>query len=61
LRREQSVRNPEPNTSGHADVGARLMLVLLCFIWGVTWPIMRIALYEIPPLSMRTAPRRLAR
>src|ERR1700691_3386225 len=31
------------------------MLVLLCFIWGITWPIMRIALYEIPPLSMRTA------
>jgi len=30
------------------------MLIILCFIWGVTWPIMRIALYEIPPLSMRT-------
>ncbi len=30
------------------------MLVLLCVIWGATWPIMRIALYEIPPLSMRT-------
>ncbi len=30
------------------------MLVVLCFIWGITWPIMRIALYEIPPLSMRT-------
>src|SRR6202021_2318386 len=30
------------------------MLLLLCFIWGITWPIMRIALYEIPPLSMRT-------
>ena len=30
------------------------MLVVLCFLWGVTWPIMRIALYEIPPLSMRT-------
>jgi len=40
--------------SGHTDVGARLMLALLCVIWGATWPIMRIALYEIPPLSMRT-------
>ncbi len=30
------------------------MLVVLCFIWGITWPIMRIALYEIPPLTMRT-------
>ena len=42
------------DASSDADVGARLMLVLLCVIWGATWPIMRIALYEIPPLSMRT-------
>jgi drug/metabolite transporter (DMT)-like permease len=50
------VTNPTPAQSdaGHADVGARLMLVLLCVIWGITWPVMRIALYEIPPLSMRT-------
>jgi len=50
------VNNPDrvPDIAGRADVGARLMLVALCFIWGVTWPIMRIALYEIPPLSMRT-------
>ena len=41
------------DASGRADIGARLMLVILCFIWGVTWPLMRIALYEIPPLSMR--------
>jgi drug/metabolite transporter (DMT)-like permease len=39
---------------GHGDVGARVMLVVLCLIWGITWPIMRIALYEVPPLSMRT-------
>ncbi len=37
------------------DVGAKLMLVLLCFVWGVTWPVMRIALYEIPPFSMRAS------
>lgn len=30
------------------------MLVLLCLVWGVTWPIMKIALDEIPPFSMRT-------
>jgi drug/metabolite transporter (DMT)-like permease len=30
------------------------MLVLLCFVWGVTWPVMRLALFEIPPFSMRT-------
>lgn len=50
------MKNPDlaHDASGRADVGARLMLVVLCFLWGVTWPIMRIALYEIPPLSMRT-------
>lgn len=50
------MRNPDrvPDASDHTDIGARLMLVLLCVIWGATWPIMRIALYEIPPLSMRT-------
>jgi drug/metabolite transporter (DMT)-like permease len=50
------VTNPDraPDASGRADIGARLMLIVLCFIWGITWPIMRIALYEIPPLSMRT-------
>lgn len=40
--------------SGGPDVGARLMLLILCFIWGVTWPLMKIALIEIPPFSMRT-------
>jgi allantoinase len=36
------------------DVQAKLMLVALCLLWGVTWPAMKIALVEIPPLSMRT-------
>jgi drug/metabolite transporter (DMT)-like permease len=36
-----------------ADIGARLMLVVLGLIWGITWPVMRIALNEIPPLTMR--------
>ena len=40
--------------SDRSDIGARLMLLLLCCLWGVTWPIMRLALYQIPPLSMRT-------
>jgi drug/metabolite transporter (DMT)-like permease len=31
------------------------MLILLCCVWGSTWPIMKIALDEIPPFSMRTA------
>jgi drug/metabolite transporter (DMT)-like permease len=30
------------------------MLLALCLLWGVTWPAMKIALAEIPPLSMRT-------
>jgi drug/metabolite transporter (DMT)-like permease len=36
------------------EVAARLMLVLTCLIWGITWPMMKIALNGIPPLSMRT-------
>lgn len=50
------MRNPDSvaDRTGTADVGARLMLVVLCMIWGVTWPIMKIALMEIPPFSMRT-------
>ena len=29
------------------------MLVFLGLIWGITWPVMRIALNEIPPVTMR--------
>ncbi len=34
---------------------ARIFLVLLCLGWGTTWPMMKIALDEIPPFSMRVA------
>ncbi len=37
------------------DFNAKLLLILLSVGWGVTWPIMKIALLEIPPLSMRMA------
>ena len=30
------------------------MLIALCLVWGCTWPIMRIALSEVPPFTMRT-------
>jgi drug/metabolite transporter (DMT)-like permease len=30
------------------------MLIVLCCVWGSTWPIMRIALSEVPPFTMRT-------
>jgi drug/metabolite transporter (DMT)-like permease len=30
------------------------MLIALCVVWGITWPIMRIALREVPPFTMRT-------
>ncbi len=39
---------------GAGDLEGRLLLVILCLIWGVTWPAMKIALTGIPPLSMRT-------
>jgi drug/metabolite transporter (DMT)-like permease len=46
---------PAAARSGAAgDAPARLMLVALCVFWGITWPLMKIALAEIPPLSMRT-------
>jgi drug/metabolite transporter (DMT)-like permease len=49
------VRNSDRRSTAlaHADVGARLMLVALGLIWGITWPVMKIALIEIPPLTMR--------
>jgi drug/metabolite transporter (DMT)-like permease len=31
------------------------MLVVLILVWGASWPLMKIALLEIPPFSMRTA------
>ncbi|MGO9049784.1 MAG: DMT family transporter, partial [Xanthobacteraceae bacterium] len=40
--------------AGAGDVRAKLMLVALCLLWGLTWPVMKIALEDIPPLSMRT-------
>ena len=39
---------------GIGDLRAKLLLVVLCLIWGVSWPVMKIALEDIPPLSMRT-------
>lgn len=48
-------RGPAGAAMGAGDVQARLMLVGLCLIWGFTWPAMKIALNEIPPLSMRAS------
>ena len=42
-------------TSRVGDIRSRLALVVLCLIWGFTWPAMRIALNEIPPLTMRAS------
>ena len=44
----------ERSTAGLGNIRAKLMLVLLCLLWGINWPVMKIALQEIPPLSMRT-------
>jgi len=49
---QQSGRNT--SSAGTADIQARLMLLVLCLIWGLTWPAMKIALYDMPPLTMRT-------
>jgi drug/metabolite transporter (DMT)-like permease len=49
-------KNPESarDAGAAATAAARIMLVILCVVWGVTWPILRIALGEIPPFTMRT-------
>jgi drug/metabolite transporter (DMT)-like permease len=39
---------------GGGEAGATLLLIVLCLVWGITWPFMKIALNEVPPLSMRT-------
>ncbi len=55
-RRENEVGDPDraDGVAVGADTGARLMLIALCVVWGVTWPIMRLALREFPPFTMRT-------
>ena len=40
--------------AGPGDIRAKFMLVLLCLLWGINWTVMKIALQDIPPLSMRT-------
>lgn len=42
-----------PATTRADIIKARVFLVALCLGWGTTWPIMKIALDEIPPFSMR--------
>lgn len=41
-------------TSAAGDIQGRLLVVSLCLLWGITWPVMKIALEAIPPLTMRT-------
>jgi drug/metabolite transporter (DMT)-like permease len=47
-------KRAERSTASLDNIHAKLMLVLLCLLWGINWPVMKIALQEIPPLSMRT-------
>ena len=49
MRNPERVANPADD-----DTTAKLLLVVLCIVWGITWPIMRIALGEVPPFTMRT-------
>ena len=55
VERQMPAKGPVGTGSGPGgDTQARLMLLALCLLWGVTWPAMKIALADIPPLSMRT-------
>ena len=46
---------PNPPPQAATDTTARFMLIVLSIAWGMTWPFNRIALYEVPPFSMRVA------
>jgi drug/metabolite transporter (DMT)-like permease len=48
---DQTLRTTVPSRSD--AIRGRIYLVLLCLGWGGTWPMMRFALTDIPPLSMR--------
>lgn len=50
----QHNRETSPATKDGGDIQGRLMLVLLCFLWGLSWPMLKVALTGFPPLSMRT-------
>jgi drug/metabolite transporter (DMT)-like permease len=50
----QQQNDQKTSEGGAADIQARLMLLTICLIWGLTWPAMKIALYDMPPLTMRT-------
>jgi drug/metabolite transporter (DMT)-like permease len=54
LRASPQEAGVQPAQHEAADTTAKLMLVLLSFCWGLTWPAMRVALGEIPVFSMRT-------
>jgi drug/metabolite transporter (DMT)-like permease len=45
------VQAPQHDTT---DATAKLMLIALSIVWGLTWPAMRVALSEFSPFSMRT-------
>src|SRR5438445_12656996 len=51
---------PPASTHDVASPSARLMLVAVSLAWGLSWPAMKIALNEIPPLSMRVSTSGLA-
>ena len=52
----RSESDPRRRAAVPADaIKARVFLVVLCLGWGLTWPMMKIALDEIPPFSMRVA------
>jgi drug/metabolite transporter (DMT)-like permease len=44
--------NP-PRTPASDAMKARVMLIVLCLAWGLTWPAMRFALIDLPPFTMR--------
>jgi drug/metabolite transporter (DMT)-like permease len=46
-------RVPDPASRRDSAATARLLLLLLAFAWGITWPLTRIALFEVSPWTLR--------
>jgi len=45
----------EGDRQGSDVLRARLMLVAMCFAWGLTWPAMRVALADFAPFGLRAS------
>src|SRR3546814_5648859 len=53
---DQTIAAARPSAAAHPPISAYALtlLALLTLFWGVNWPIMKIALSEVPVFTFRT-------